>query len=116
MRGRYTRGESHLLLHSLESHIPLYSHHCYRKICRFLALPGPSLVLYKDCIEIETNLASLGDKDSLSNARKLYDSAVASYSQDVELWKNYYSLESKVKWILNTMTKTHTMTSCQVLY
>ncbi|XP_010438495.1 PREDICTED: U3 small nucleolar RNA-associated protein 6 homolog [Camelina sativa] len=70
--------------------------HSARKIYkRFLALPGPSLVLYKNCIEIETNLLSLGDKDSLSNARKLYDSAVASYSQDVELWKNYYSLETK---------------------
>uniref|UniRef100_A0A1J3E3P9 U3 small nucleolar RNA-associated protein 6-like protein n=1 Tax=Noccaea caerulescens TaxID=107243 RepID=A0A1J3E3P9_NOCCA len=60
---------------------------------RFLALPRPGLALYKDCIEIETNL---GDKDSLRNARKLYDSAVASYSQDVELWKDYYSLEMKM--------------------
>ncbi|CAE6172083.1 unnamed protein product [Arabidopsis arenosa] len=71
--------------------------HSARKIYkRFLALPGPSLVLYKDCIEIETNLISVGDKDGLSNARKLYDSAVASYSQDVELWKNYYLLETKL--------------------
>ncbi|KAL1203149.1 hypothetical protein V5N11_015386 [Cardamine amara subsp. amara] len=71
--------------------------HSARKIYKkFLALPGPSLVLYKDCIEIETNLASLGDKDCLRNARKLYDSALASYSQDVELWKNYYSLETKM--------------------
>jgi U3 small nucleolar RNA-associated protein 6 len=85
--------------------------HSARKIYkRFLALPGPSLVLYKGCIEIETNLISVGDKDGLSNARKLYDSAVASYGQDVELWKNYYSLETKVKWILNTLTKTNTMT------
>ncbi|CAN8326226.1 unnamed protein product [Cochlearia groenlandica] len=63
---------------------------------RFLALPGPSLVLYRDCIEIETNLAPLGDKDCLRNVRKLYDSAVSSYSQDVELWKEYYSLEKKM--------------------
>ncbi|KAF8094345.1 hypothetical protein N665_0365s0031 [Sinapis alba] len=63
---------------------------------RFLALPRPGLVLYKDCIEIETNLASQGDKDSLRNVRKLYDSAVASYSQDVELWKDYYSLETQM--------------------
>ncbi|ESQ54437.1 hypothetical protein EUTSA_v10024642mg [Eutrema salsugineum] len=63
---------------------------------RFVALPRPGLVLYKDCIEIETKLASQGDKDSLRNARKLYDSAVASYSQDVELWKDYYSLETKL--------------------
>ncbi|KAL0798352.1 hypothetical protein Bca101_053527 [Brassica carinata] len=63
---------------------------------RFLALPRPGLVLYKDCIEIETNLASQGDKDSLRNVRKLYDSAVGSYSQDVELWKDYYSLETQM--------------------
>ncbi|CAH2070259.1 unnamed protein product [Thlaspi arvense] len=63
---------------------------------RFLALPRPGLALYKDCIEIETNLASLGDKDGLRNARKLYDSAVTSYSQDVDLWKAYYSLETKM--------------------
>ncbi|EOA15467.1 hypothetical protein CARUB_v10004327mg [Capsella rubella] len=72
------------------------NHHARKIYKRFLTLPGPSLVLYKTCIEIETNLVSLGDKDSLSNARKLYDSAVASYSQDVELWKNYYSLETKM--------------------
>ncbi|KFK29346.1 hypothetical protein AALP_AA7G121800 [Arabis alpina] len=63
---------------------------------RFLALPRPGLVLYKDCIDIETNLASLGDKDCLKNARKLYESAVANYSEDVELWKDYYSLETKM--------------------
>lgn len=65
-----------------------------------MALPRPGLALYKDCIEIETNL---GDKDSLRNARKLYDSAVASYSQDVELWKDYYSLEMKVRRIPDTI-------------
>lgn len=63
---------------------------------RFLALPRPGLALYKDCIEIETDLASQGGKDCLRNVRKLYDSAVASYSQDVELWKDYYSLETKL--------------------
>lgn len=63
---------------------------------RFLALPRPGLALYKDCIEIETDLASQGGKDCLRNVRKLYDSAVASYSQDVELWKDYYSLETKM--------------------
>lgn len=86
------------LLLSLESHTCHFlSHHCYPKICRFVALQRPGLVFYKDCIEIETNLASQGDKDSLRNARKLYESAVASYSQDVELWKDYYSFETKVK-------------------
>ncbi|XP_010529444.1 PREDICTED: U3 small nucleolar RNA-associated protein 6 homolog [Tarenaya hassleriana] len=63
---------------------------------RFLALPHPGLVLYRVCIEIESNLASLGDKDCLRNARKLYDSAVATYSQDAKLWQDYYSMETKL--------------------
>ncbi|CAN6901082.1 hypothetical protein Bca4012_093599 [Brassica carinata] len=71
-------------------------HRAREKYKRFVALQRPGLVFYKDCIEIETNLASQGDKDSLRNARKLYESAVASYSQDVELWKDYYSFETKM--------------------
>ncbi|KAJ0081930.1 hypothetical protein Patl1_09994 [Pistacia atlantica] len=35
---------------------------------RFLALPRPGLVLYRNCIELESNLASVGDKNSLVNA------------------------------------------------
>ncbi|XP_028759378.1 U3 small nucleolar RNA-associated protein 6 homolog [Neltuma alba] len=63
---------------------------------RFLALPHPGLVLYKNCIDLETNLASIGDKDGLMNARKLYESALATYDQDVKLWQDYYQMESKM--------------------
>ncbi|KAI5581718.1 hypothetical protein BDE02_07G036400 [Populus trichocarpa] len=63
---------------------------------RFLALPHPGLVLYRCCIELEVNLASVGDKDCLANARKLYESALATYGQDVTLWQNYHSMEIKL--------------------
>ncbi|XP_047335042.1 U3 small nucleolar RNA-associated protein 6 homolog [Impatiens glandulifera] len=62
---------------------------------RYLGLPHPGLALYNHCIELETNLASAGDKASLKEARKLYESALTTYDQDVTLWKNYYSLEIK---------------------
>lgn len=65
-------------------------------IFRFLALPHPGRVIYKSCIELESNLASAGDRDSLVEARKLYESALATYNQDVSLWQSYYSLEIKV--------------------
>ncbi|KAM5574624.1 hypothetical protein ABKV19_013859 [Rosa sericea] len=41
---------------------------------RFIALPHPGLALYRACAELESNLASISDKDSLFNARKLYES------------------------------------------
>ncbi|XP_052183683.1 uncharacterized protein LOC127795817 [Diospyros lotus] len=63
---------------------------------RFLALPRPGLVIYQYCIELEANLASAGDRDGLLEARKLYESALATYKQDVSLWQNYYSMESKM--------------------
>jgi len=63
---------------------------------RLLALPRPSLKLFKYCIELETNLASLGDNSALANARKLYDSAIDYYPQEREVWRNYYNLELKV--------------------
>ncbi|GLU23325.1 hypothetical protein SLE2022_393420 [Rubroshorea leprosula] len=62
---------------------------------RFLALPHPGLALYRDCIELESNHASLGDKDSLVNARKLYEAALSTYNQNASLWKDYYSMEMK---------------------
>lgn len=65
--------------------------------CRFLALPRPGLAIYRNCIELETNLASVGGKDGLANARKLYESALTTYSQNVSLWQNYYGLETKVR-------------------
>ncbi|KAJ8761825.1 hypothetical protein K2173_004674 [Erythroxylum novogranatense] len=63
---------------------------------RFLALPHPGLALYKSCIELERNLASIGDVDGLANVRKLYDSALASYSQNMNLWRDYYTMERKL--------------------
>ncbi|PHT37020.1 hypothetical protein CQW23_24720 [Capsicum baccatum] len=63
---------------------------------RFLALPHPGLSLYKNCIELELNLASNGDMISLGNARKLFDTAVTTYDHDVGLWQDYYNMEVKV--------------------
>lgn len=63
---------------------------------RFLALPHPSLGLYRHCIELESNLASVGDCDGTRNARKLYDSALGLYAENRELWKDYYSMEMKI--------------------
>ncbi|KAJ4703888.1 U3 small nucleolar RNA-associated protein 6-like [Melia azedarach] len=63
---------------------------------RFLALPRPGLVLYQNCIELELNLASTGDKDSFVNARKLFESALATYDQNTGLWRDYYSMETKL--------------------
>ncbi|XWS19396.1 hypothetical protein CRYUN_Cryun31cG0012100 [Craigia yunnanensis] len=62
----------------------------------FLALPHPGLALYRNCIELESNLASLGNEDSLINARKLYEAALATYDQEASLWKDYHSLETKL--------------------
>ncbi|RDX88189.1 U3 small nucleolar RNA-associated protein 6-like protein, partial [Mucuna pruriens] len=63
---------------------------------RYLALPHPGLALYRHAIDLETNLASIGDKDGLINARKLYESALATYDQNVSLWQDYYRMETKM--------------------
>ncbi|CAH2056592.1 unnamed protein product [Thlaspi arvense] len=63
---------------------------------QFLALPRPGLSMCIDCIELETNLALAGDRKCLLEARKLYESALATYEQDVSLWRNYYTMEIKV--------------------
>ncbi|XP_061345521.1 uncharacterized protein LOC133291297 [Gastrolobium bilobum] len=63
---------------------------------RFLALPHPGLASYRNCIDLETNLASVGDNDGLVNARKLYESALATHDQNVSLWQDYYSMETKM--------------------
>ncbi|KAM3366626.1 hypothetical protein ACQJBY_015798 [Aegilops geniculata] len=60
---------------------------------RFLALPRPSLKFFQFCIELEANLASVGNNDGLVNARKLYDSAISIYPQERELWRKYYNME-----------------------
>ena len=53
--------------------------------------------MFQYCIELEANLASLGDNSALANARKLYDSAIDYYPQEREVWRNYYNLELKVR-------------------
>ncbi|KAL0398784.1 UNVERIFIED_CONTAM: hypothetical protein Sradi_2221700 [Sesamum radiatum] len=63
---------------------------------RFLALPHPGLAIYRNCIEIELNLASTGEKTGLPKARKLYESALATYDQDASLWQDYHSMEVKM--------------------
>ncbi|PRQ20054.1 putative tetratricopeptide-like helical domain-containing protein [Rosa chinensis] len=63
---------------------------------RFIPLPHPGPALYRACIELESNLASISDKDSLINARKLYESALKTYDQDLSLWRDYYLMETKV--------------------
>ncbi|KAI3948872.1 hypothetical protein MKX01_022286 [Papaver californicum] len=63
---------------------------------RFLASPHPSLTLYKSCIELESNLAFVGDKNALSNVRKFYESALTTYKEDTRLWRDYYSMEIKM--------------------
>uniref|UniRef100_A0A5B6ZZP9 Uncharacterized protein n=1 Tax=Davidia involucrata TaxID=16924 RepID=A0A5B6ZZP9_DAVIN len=68
---------------------------------RFLALPHPGLAIYRNCIELELNLASAGYKDSIVKARKLYESALTTYDQDVSLWRDYYSMEIKKQLLLS---------------
>ncbi|XP_076915375.1 uncharacterized protein LOC143580994 [Bidens hawaiensis] len=65
---------------------------------RFLALPRPGLVLYRNCIELELNVAlSAGTKKvNLVEARKLYEGALSTYDQDASLWQDYHSMESKM--------------------
>ncbi|XP_024983638.1 U3 small nucleolar RNA-associated protein 6 homolog [Cynara cardunculus var. scolymus] len=64
---------------------------------RFLALPRPGLAFYKNCIEMELNLASsAGAKTHLVEARKLYEAALSTYDQDASLWQDYHSMESKM--------------------
>ncbi|KGN49099.1 U3 small nucleolar RNA-associated protein 6 homolog [Cucumis sativus] len=63
---------------------------------KFLGLPHPGLAMYQTCIQLESNLATAGDKDGLANARKLFESALATYGQNVRLWQEYYTLESKI--------------------
>ncbi|KAL6518423.1 hypothetical protein OROGR_018925 [Orobanche gracilis] len=60
---------------------------------KYLALPHPGLALYRKCIDLETNL-----KNGLINARKLYESALASYEQNVSLWQDYYRVDWRPRW------------------
>lgn len=62
---------------------------------RILALPGPSIELYKHCIGIECRMSAMGCKDAVKCMRRLFESAVDKYSQDTELWLEYCSQEIK---------------------
>lgn len=76
---------------------------------RFLALPHPGLAIYRHCIELESNFASTGNKAGLANARKLYESALSTYDQDANLWRDYHCMEIKVQpqSILSLLHKHH---------
>ncbi|OWM85566.1 U3 small nucleolar RNA-associated protein 6 homolog [Punica granatum] len=63
---------------------------------KFLALPRPSLDIYRTCIELELNLTSSGDKKSLAKVRKLFEAALSTYDQSLRLWQDYYSMEIKM--------------------
>ncbi|KAF2303733.1 hypothetical protein GH714_021515 [Hevea brasiliensis] len=63
---------------------------------RFLALPRPGLALYENCIDLEENLASIGNKNCLGNVRKIYESALATHDQNLRLWRGYHAMEVKL--------------------
>ncbi|PWA65497.1 hypothetical protein CTI12_AA332780 [Artemisia annua] len=64
---------------------------------RFLALPRPGLAFYRNCIEMEMNIASSATgKVHLADVRKLYEAALSTYDQDSSLWHDYHSMESKM--------------------
>ncbi|GAB2301069.1 hypothetical protein Dimus_035105 [Dionaea muscipula] len=63
---------------------------------RFASLPHPGFALYKHCIELEKNLAAAGDKEGLKHARKLFESALSTYKEDIGLWQDYFSMETKM--------------------
>ncbi|XP_078428629.1 U3 small nucleolar RNA-associated-like protein [Wolffia australiana] len=63
---------------------------------RILSLPRPSLSIFLYCIQLESNLASSGDKCALPKARKNFESAIAIYGENPKLWKEYHCFETKV--------------------
>ncbi|KAL3678909.1 hypothetical protein R1sor_021865 [Riccia sorocarpa] len=64
---------------------------------RFLALPGPSVELFKHCIKLETRSLRPGSTtEEWKNLRKLYDDALDLYGQnDTDLWLMYHVQEMK---------------------
>lgn len=56
---------------------------------------------------MELNLTSSAGakKVNLAEARKLYEAALSTYDQDVNLWQDYHSMESKVYFKLVKMIK-----------
>ncbi|EPS64980.1 hypothetical protein M569_09795 [Genlisea aurea] len=63
---------------------------------RFLRLPHPGLVAYRNFIELELNQCSGEDASGLGNARKLFESALSTYDQDAGLWQDFYAMEIKM--------------------
>ncbi|XP_071686729.1 uncharacterized protein [Rutidosis leptorrhynchoides] len=67
---------------------------------RFLALPRPGLALYRNCIEMDLNIASSSASAKkvhlVEEARKLYEAALSTYNQDASLWQDYHSMVSKM--------------------
>ncbi|KAL8198161.1 hypothetical protein R6Q57_029969 [Mikania cordata] len=65
---------------------------------RFFALPRPGLALYRNCIEMELNVASSAGakKVHLVEVRKLYEVALSTYDQDASLWQDYHAMELKM--------------------
>lgn len=55
--------------------------------------------MYKNCIELELNLAAVGAKECLTNVRKLFESALTTFDRDVKLWRDYYLMEIKVRFL-----------------
>ncbi|KAL5972572.1 hypothetical protein ACLOJK_039377 [Asimina triloba] len=73
--------------------------HCNRfreMSTQFLASLRPSIGCYRYWIELELNLACVGDHEGLASARKLYESALSTYKHEIQLWQDYYSMEVKV--------------------
>lgn len=65
---------------------------CIRDFLLYLIL---DFALYRNRIEPESNLAYAGDKIGLINARKLYESVLATYYHDSSLWHDYYCFKIK---------------------
>ena len=72
----------------------------------------PWFSLYKACIELESNIVSIGDKGSLVHARKLYDSAFKTHDQDLSLWQDYYLMETRVSFLLHSTSNYWKVTLC----
>lgn len=62
---------------------------------RILALPSPSIHIYKHCINVECQMAAMGCKDAPKCLRRLFECALSKHSQHAELWLEYCSLEMK---------------------
>ncbi|KAH7284872.1 hypothetical protein KP509_34G074700 [Ceratopteris richardii] len=69
--------------------------HARNVYARILALPGSSIEIYRHCISLESQIATMGCKVAPKCIRNLFESALSKYSQHVQLWLEYYSMEMK---------------------